>query len=199
MTLQLPSDCSDLELGTLTPCCLIPLVAWRLSVLSGYKQGTLGLACATCHAGGKQPPLGPGGGTATSFSCTCWSPGRWMDAVGHSRSLDVWNLTAQFRECSEGGWLSRTAVRVPVPPLGSSGMKPLSLLCCRPLPPQTLIHSWTLSAEGDPCLLQQGSFAGRPWAGGGVLLLRWVVGRGDVWVAHPLQWMVTCSVLGMEL
>ena len=33
---------------------------------------------------------------------------------------------------------------------------------------------------------------------GGVLLLRWVVGRGVVWVAGLLQWMVTCGVLGME-
>ena len=42
LTPQLPSDCPDLELGTLTPCRLFRLVAWRLSVLSGYKQGTLG-------------------------------------------------------------------------------------------------------------------------------------------------------------
>ena len=61
-----------------------------------------------------------------------------MDAVGHSRSPGVRNLTAQFRKCSEGGWLSRTAVCVPVPLLGSSGMKPLSLPCCRPpAPPGT--------------------------------------------------------------
>lgn len=90
-----------------------------------------------------------------------------MDAVGQSRSSGVWNLVAQFRECSEGGWLSRTAVRVAAPLLGSSGMKPLSLPRRRPPAPQALIHSWTLSAEGDPCLLQQGSCAGCPRAGGG--------------------------------
>ena len=35
-----PRDRSDLELGTLVLCRLFPPVAWRLSVLSGCKQGT---------------------------------------------------------------------------------------------------------------------------------------------------------------
>ena len=89
-----------------------------------------------------------------------------MEALGHSRSWGVRNLVSQFRGCWEGGWLSRTAVCVPVPLLGSSGMKPLS----RSPPPPVLIYSWTRSAERNPCplqpvggaVLEQGSCAGRP-------------------------------------
>ena len=68
-----------------------------------------------------------------------------MEALGHSRSWGVRNLASQFRGCWEGGWLSRTAVRVPVPLLGSSGMSP---------PPPVLIYSWTLSAERNRCPLR---------------------------------------------